>query len=261
MNLGLNSKVAVIAGSSKGLGFATAKVLLQEGASVVINGRSIGSLDAALKSLEKFKNVCAVSGDVTIKDDCENLLKKAIDSFGKLDILITNCGGPPPGSFETLSESEWKNAVDKSFISHIYLIQSGLEYLKKSPNPCILTVTSFTVKQPMPNLILSNSIRAATVGLTKSLVFELGKYGIRVNSILPGWTLTSRVEDLLQNRAKLNQTSISDEKEKITDKIPLSRMADPEEFGRSAAFLVSPAASYINGVMLNVDGGIYQGLL
>jgi len=140
------------------------------------------------------------------------------------------------------------------------MIQHTLPYLKKSLLPSILAITSFIVKQPLENLILSNSIRSATVSLIKSLSFELGPYGIRVNSILPGWTLTDRVQELLESRAKEHRSSMEDKKSKITNKIPLSRMAHPDEFGRVAAFLVSPAASYINGVLLNMDGGLNTGL-
>ena len=140
------------------------------------------------------------------------------------------------------------------------MIERALPQLKKSPNPSILTITSFTVKQPLPNLILSNSIRAATAGLTKSLANEFGEYGIRVNSLLPGWTRTARVEELMQSRTKKYNSTFEEEITEIAEAIPLARLAEPEEIGKAAVFLVSPAASYITGVMLNVDGGINQGL-
>jgi 3-oxoacyl-[acyl-carrier protein] reductase len=124
----------------------------------------------------------------------------------------------------------------------------------------VLTVTSYTVKQPLQNLILSNSARAATVGLTKSLAMELGKDGIRFNSILPAWTMTERVQNLMKFRAENNNSTVEEEMEKQNAEIPLGRMAQPEEFARVAVFLVSPAASYVNGVMVNVDGGIVKGL-
>jgi 3-oxoacyl-[acyl-carrier protein] reductase len=150
--------------------------------------------------------------------------------------------------------------VDTSFISHVRLIRAALPYLRESDSPSVLTFTSYTIKQPAPNLVLSNSIRAATAALTKSLALELGKDGIRFNSILPGWTLTERVQQLMEFRAENNKTTVEEETAKVISEIPLGRLADPQEFANTAAFLVSPAASYITGVMLNVDGGIVKGL-
>ena len=150
--------------------------------------------------------------------------------------------------------------MDSSFISHVRLIRAALPHLRKSDAPSVLTMTSFTVRQPAPNLVLSNSVRAATLGLTKSLAMELGKDGIRFNSILPGWTITERVQHLMEFRAENNKTTVEEEITKQIADIPLGRMGQPEEFAKAAAFLVSPAASYINGVMLSVDGGIVKGL-
>ena len=260
MDLGLKAKVAVVTGSSKGLGLATAQVLIAEGAKVIISSRSQDNLDKAMDLVGHPDNAKAIACDVTQQAECDRLIKETIATFKKLDILIANCGGPAPGDFEDVSIEQWNDAIDKSFKSNLYLIQAALPYLKESDAPSILTVTSFTTKQPLGNLILSNAVRSATIGLTKSISFEFGKYGIRVNSILPGWTLTQRVDTLLKSRAEKNQSAVEDEMSKITADIPLKRMGDPQEFGRAAAFLVSPAASFINGVMLNVDGGIYKGV-
>lgn len=260
MDLGLKNKIALVTGSSKGLGLATVKVLLEEGAKVVISSRSPENLEKVSASLGNIGEFITVPGDVTNQADCKNIVEETVAAFDALDILITNCGGPDPGKFENVTDEQWNQAIQKSFKSSLYLIQAALPYLKKSSSPSILTMTSFTVKQPLENLILSNSVRAATIGLTKSLSFEFGEYGIRVNSILPGWTLTERVDVLINNRSKVNNSSFDAEMEKITSSIPLSRMGEPAEFGRVAAFLVSPAASYVNGVMLNVDGGITKGL-
>jgi 3-oxoacyl-[acyl-carrier protein] reductase len=260
MDLGLKNKVAIVTGSSKGLGFATAEALLQEGANVVIASHGKENLEKAVAKLGKSENLKAVLCDVTKPEDCKRLVSETIGAFNQLDILIVNCGGPAPGSFEDVSMEQWDDAIEKSFKSNLYLIQPALPYLKKSDSASILTVTSFTTKQPLENLILSNAVRSATIGLTKSLAFEFGGYGIRVNSILPGWTLTDRVDALLKNRAEKNGSTVEIEMSRVTGAIPLGRMGDPKEFGRAAAFLVSPAASFINGVMLNVDGGIYKGV-
>ncbi len=141
-------------------------------------------------------------------------------------------------------------------MSHVRLIRAALPHLRKSDSPSVLTFTSYTVKQPLPNLVLSNSVRAATVGLTKSLAMELGKENIRFNSIMPGWTMTERVEELMAFRAKNNNTTVEEEIAKQTAEIPLGRVGQPQEFANAAVFLVSPAASFIHGVSLAVDGGI-----
>ena len=261
MNLGLENKVALIAGSSKGLGYATAKMLVEDGANVILNGRSLQSLEASAKSIGQPNKIALAAGDVTQPEICAQIVEKAIQAFGQLDILITNCGGPKAGDFESLTDADWDDAIAKSLKSHIYLIKNSLPYLKKSGSGSILTVTSFTVKQPMANMVLSNSVRAATAGLTKSLSSEFGKYGIRVNSILPGWTYTDRVEDLIKTLSQAKGVSMDEETSSIIGNIPLGRLGKVEEFARAATFLVSPAASFINGLMLTVDGGIYQGLL
>jgi 3-oxoacyl-[acyl-carrier protein] reductase len=176
-------------------------------------------------------------------------------------ILITNAGGPPAGSFETFDEATWQKAVDTSFMSHVRLIRAALPHLRKSSTPSVLTITSYVVKEPVRNLVLSNSVRAATVGLTKSLALDLGKEGIRFNSIMPGWTMTERVKELMAFRAKNSGTTVEEETEKQTTEIPLGRMGRPQEFANAAAFLVSPAASFIHGVALAVDGGILKAAL
>ena len=262
MDLGLQGKKAFIAGSSRGLGFATAMVLAQEGCLVAINGRNQESLVNASNNIEKKTGVKAIpiTGDASDPNTGSDLIKEAASQLGGLDLLITNTGGPPSGIFEELSEEVWQNAVNLVFLSHVRLIKAALPYLRVSKHASVLTITSYSVKQPIPNLILSNSIRSATIGLTKSLALELGEEGIRVNSLLPGWTKTERVQEIMEFRAENNSTSIDEEIKGITSLIPLGRMATPDEIGRAGAFLLSPAASYITGQMLTVGGGIYKGM-
>jgi 3-oxoacyl-[acyl-carrier protein] reductase len=261
MDLHLRNKVVLITGASRGLGYATALALAKEGCRVIINGRDEARVKAAAENIKRGTGaqVVGLEGDVTLPDVPAQLIEQTTMMFDGLDILITNAGGPKPGTFESLDEEAWKNAIDLSLMSHVRLIRAALPWLRKSSAASVLTVTSMSVKQPLQNLVLSNSVRAATAGLTKSLALELGKDGIRFNSILPGWTETERVTELMTARATSNQTSVEEETRKQSEQSPLGRMGRPEEFANAAAFLVSPAASYITGVMLNVDGGMYKG--
>jgi len=263
MDLGLKDKRAFIAGSSRGLGFATALTLAREGCQVAVNSREPENANAAREKIthETGTQAYGFAGDVSNASAADSLIQSAVEALGGLDILITNAGGPPAGSFELFDEATWQKAVDTSFMSHVRLIRAALPHLRKSSAPSVLTMTSYTVKQPLPNLVLSNSIRLATIGLTKSLAMELGKENIRFNSIMPGWTVTERVQELIAFRAKNNGTTVEEEFAKQTAEIPLGRMGRPDEFANAAAFLVSPAASFIHGVMLAVDGGIIKATL
>ncbi len=263
MDLQLKNKRALITGASRGLGYATALALLQEGCKVVINSRDEIRLQAAAESLRSASGgeAFAVPADVGAPGAATQIVSEAALVLGGLDILICNAGGPPPGAFESLDEAAWQKAIDLSFMSNVHLIKAALPFLRQSEAASVLTVTSFTVKQPLSNLILSNSVRLATIGLTKSLALELGGEGIRFNAILPGWTETERVAQLMAARAQASGATPQEETLKQAREIPLGRMGRPEEFARAAAFLVSPAASYITGVMLQVDGGAIKGTL
>ncbi len=261
MDLGLAGKKAFIGGSSRGLGFAAARMLVQEGCDVAINGRDLESLEEASRTLQKINQgkVVTIPGDLADPTLPSNLIPSAAEQLGGLDILITNTGGPPTGTFESFGEETWQRAIDLSFMSHVRMIKEALPYLRDSQHASVLTVTSYSVKQPIPNLILSNSIRSATIGLTKSLALELGSDGIRFNSILPAYTETERVLELIRDQARKNNRTIEEQKQQVSSASSLGRMGKPEEFGKAAAFLVSPAASYLTGVMLTVDGGMYKG--
>ncbi len=194
MDLQLKGKTALVTGSSRGLGFAVALALAQEGANLTVNSRHH---EDALEAAHRIRtatgvNVLALAANVTDHSAAESLISQTVSYFGGLDILITNAGGPPAGSFESFDDNTWQNAVEASLLSHVRLIRAALPYLRKSSAASVLTLTSYSVKQPIPNLILSNSIRSATASLTKSLAAELGPQGIRFNSILPGWTETEQ---------------------------------------------------------------------
>jgi 3-oxoacyl-[acyl-carrier protein] reductase len=263
MDLQLKNKRALVTGASRGLGFATARGLASEGCHVAINSRNAEKLADTARQLadESHSEVISLPGDVTDPAIPETLIQQTAQAFGGLDILITNAGGPPPGRFDSFDDSTWQQAIELSLMSHVRLIRAALPWLRKSSAASVLAITSYSVKQPIPNLVLSNSIRAATVGLIKTLALELGAEGIRFNSILPAWTETERVYALMENRARANGTSLAEETAKQAKDSALGRLGTPQEFANAAVFLVSPAAAYITGVMLTVDGGMYKGTL
>ncbi|MCA9969449.1 MAG: SDR family oxidoreductase [Anaerolineales bacterium] len=265
MDLGLKDRVALVVAASKGLGFAAAQELVREGAKVAICSRSQARTDAAVARLRQeaasAAHVVGYEMDVTDPAQIAQLVEKTAAQFGGIDILITNAGGPPGGTFDSTDVTAWEQAFHLTLMSVTHLVKAALPHLRQSSAASILTITSFSVKEPVPGLLLSNVIRPSVVGLTKALAQELGRENIRANSILPGWTATERVDEIMAYRAQQNGTTAEAERAKIAGTIPLGRMGEPAEFGRVAAFLVSPAASYVSGVMIQVDGGSYRGLL
>ena len=261
MDLRLKDKRALVTGSSRGLGYAAALALAKEGCKVAINGRDEVKIKATAEKVykETGTQVIGLAGDVSQAEVPEKLIQQTAEVFGGLDILITNASAPPSGSIDSLDDAMWQKGIDLCLMAHVRLIKSALPFLRKSDSASILTVTSLTVRQPIPNLLISNSVRTATIGLTKSLALELGREGIRVNSIIPGWTETERAIELMTARAKANSTTVEEETKRQAAEIALGRMAQPEEFANAALFIVSPAASYISGLMLSVDGGVIKG--
>lgn len=261
MDLGLKDQVALVTAASRGLGAAAATALAREGARVAICARNQQVLnDTGYRiAQETGGQVLTVQADVSNPDDIQNLVATTVDHFGRLDILITNAGGPPPGNMADVSLRDWDQAIQLTLLSAVRLCYAAVPVMKRQKSGSILAITSISVKQPLDNLLLSNALRLGVIGLVKSLSNELAPDGIRVNALCPGWTRTERVDQLLRARAEKSGLSVEQEAAKITAAIPMKRMADPEEFGRVAAFLVSPAASYITGVSLLVDGGMYRG--
>jgi len=262
MDLGLKDLVALVTASSKGLGRATALQLAREGAKLAICARGQAALNAVQCEIAALgADVFAMPVDLTAPDASRRLVDAALQHFGRLDILIGNAGGPPPGGFLALDEAAWEQAIQLTLMSFVRLCYAAIPALQQSAHGSILAFTSSSVKQPLPNLVLSNSLRMGVIGPVKSLADELAPSGIRVNAICPGWTRTDRVDQLLRDRAQRNGTSVDVEERQLTASIPLGRLGTPEEFARAAAFLASPAASYITGVSLLVDGGSYRGVM
>ena len=262
MDLGLEGKRAFVAGSSSGIGRAIAAALLAEGAHVVINGRKADKLERTRRELEALygPRVHIAVADVARGDDAADAVKAATTRMGGLDILVTNSGGPPAGLFEKLDEAAWRGAVDLLLISTVRMVQAALPALLKSPQARIVHLTSVTVKQPIHGLVLSNAVRAAVVGLGKSLSLELADKGVLVNVVAPGIVDTDRVRELDEANAEMQRRPVSEIATERARTIPLGRMGTPEEGGDVVAFLCSARAASVTGTTLAVDGGLVRGV-
>lgn len=257
MDLGLQGARVLVTAASSGLGAATARQFSLEGAQVVINSRNLGKLQETARTINEDSGnpIFTHAADITEPDAAEKLIRNTVSTLGGLDILITNAGGPPAGTFETFNYEDWRKATDLTLLSAVNLIKHALPHLKQSPRASVLAIVSVAAKQPVENLTLSNTIRPAVVGLTKTLSLELGEVGIRFNSILPGITETQRVDNLMQARAERNNSNPTIEREKAAQSIPIKRLGTAEEFANVAVFLCSPAATFVNGIAMLVDGG------
>jgi 3-oxoacyl-[acyl-carrier protein] reductase len=256
MDLQLADKVALVTAASKGLGKASARQLALEGAKVVMCARSDVLETAALDIRDETEaEIVTVRADVTAQADIENLVQHTIDTFGRIDVLVINAGGPNPGNFLDLTLADWEAGIQLTLMSAVRLCYEVVPHMLEQGSGNIIAIESISVRQPIDKLILSNSLRMAVIGMLKSMANELGPHGIRINAINPTFTWTERVEQLLKNRAAEKGTDISQEAEAIAATIPLRRMGDVEEFGKAVAWLASPASSYIHGHGLMFDGG------
>jgi 3-oxoacyl-[acyl-carrier protein] reductase len=262
MDLGLKDQVALVTAASRGLGKAAALAFAQEGAKVAICARS-DDLERTADEIVKHTGaeVLAVRADVTRPRDIQNLVQKTLKRFNGIDILIVNAGGPPPGTFLSLTPGDWKEAAELTLMSAVYLCYAVVPHMLEAGSGSIVTTQSYSVKQPIDNLILSNSLRMAVIGMMKSMANELGPKGIRVNSINPTWTWTERVQNLMEDSVVRNNSTLDEEKAKVTADVPLGRMGTVEEYGKTIAWLASPAASFIHGHALMFDGGAVKASL
>lgn len=251
MDLGLKDKTILVTAASRGLGYGVAEALVQEEANVVICGRTESSLKQAVSKLGERAEY--VVSDVSKQDDIKILVDKIKNRDSKLDGLFVNAGGPPSGTFSSVSDKDWRTGFDLTLMSAIWLTRESLPLLKEAESPSILYSTSISVRQPIDNLLLSNAIRPAVIGMMRTLANEIGPEGVRVNAVCPGYIYTARVEQIIGSDRSA--------KESLEVGIPLGRMGRPDEFGVTCAFILSPVASYIHGALLLIDGGLYRGMM
>ena len=263
MDLGLKGKCAIVCAASKGLGRASALALAREGASIVMCARRADALVQAAREIgaETGATVLAVPADVGVQADADRLIRTAADSLGGIDVLVTNTGGPPSGPFEGIRDADWYAAIESLLMSVVRLSRGVIPHMRARGGGRIIHITSISVKQPVQGLVLSNALRAAVTGLSKTLSNELASDRILVNCVAPGYTATDRVVELTAAAAQREGIAPEIVQKRTEENIPMRRMGTPDEFGAAVAFLASDRASYLTGVTLQVDGGYVAGLL
>ncbi|MEX0907758.1 MAG: SDR family oxidoreductase [Gemmatimonadota bacterium] len=263
MDLGLRGKVALVGGSSRGLGRAVALELAREGCALVICSRDEGAINSARDSIapETGADVLALAVDLSQQHDVDQLVRAALDRFGRIDVLVTNTGGPPAGAFEAHDADTWRSAIANNLESVLNLTRAVLPGMKGRQWGRIINITSIAVKQPVDGLILSNSVRAAVTGFARTLANEVAPHNITVNNVMPGYTRTERLVHLAEHNAATRGTGVAEAYAQWEKEIPMSRLGEPHELAALVAFLASDRAGYITGTSIPVDGGWIRALL
>ena len=255
MDLGLDGARALVGGGSSGLGLAVGTVLAAEGARVALAARPSDRLDAAVTSID---GSVAVGVDLESVDGPASAVQRAVETLGGLDAILVNSGGPPPGAFDALDDATWERAIQGTLLSAVRLIRASLPHLRHSDRPAILLILSSSAREPIPGLTSSNTIRPGLAGLIKSLSAEIAP--IRINGLTPGRFTTARNAEVEQNTARRTGQTTEEVRAALVARIPLGRLGDPAELGRVGAFLLSPAASFVTGAIIPVDGGMVKAL-
>jgi 3-oxoacyl-[acyl-carrier protein] reductase len=262
MDLGLKYRVALVAASSQGIGLATAEAFAAEGCCVAMCARNAQTLQAAAEKIRKkySAEVFAEAFDVTDSAAVSHFVAAVADKFGSLDICVTNAGGPPAKGFLAASIDEWQRALAANFLSTVYFAREVIPHMQRQRWGRIITITSITTKQPVADLVISNAVRAAVVGLVKSLANEFGKDGILVNNVGPGFTATDRLKELAKTRASASGKTEKELFDAWAADASVKRVGEPREVADTIVWLASERASYVTGQTVLVDGGTYKGL-
>lgn len=263
MDLGISGKNALVCGASRGLGRACAEALAAEGCKVALCARASAALDKAAADIATAHGVKTIAAPADLSDSSQaaSATEMAINDLGGVDILINNNGGPPTGQWADFTEDNWRRAMDMNLLSAQAMTRVALPGMMHRGWGRIINITSVSVKQPLPGLMLSNSVRAAVIGWAKSLADEAAPHGVTVNNICPGWILTKRVDDILEAKAGSTDTTKDQILAGVLTNIPAGRIGKPEELGCLAAFLASEQAGYITGASYAIDGGLCRALL
>jgi 3-oxoacyl-[acyl-carrier protein] reductase len=263
MDLGLKNKVAIITGASKGIGKAIALNFAKEKSKIIICSRNIKNLRKVSESIEENTGsiILPVQADLEKPQDIQKMVKKTLNKFGRIDILVNNTGGPPPIKFIDTNEKQWQKAVNQLLMSIINCCYEVIPIMKKQGWGRIINMTSIAAKQPIDNLILSNTIRSGIHGLTKTLSNELAEFGITVNAVCPGFTLTERVVELAKANALKSGKKYNEIIRQWEEQIPIGRLANTDEIAYMVLFYASEKASYITGNITQVDGGFNKSII
>lgn len=262
MDLGLKDRVAIVAAASQGLGKAVALGLAREGAKVAICARTESTLSRTAEEIRKETGVEVLARpvDVTDYEQVRSFVSETNNRFGRVDICVTNAGGPPAKPFSGTTVEDWQAAVNLNLMSTLYFVREVLPLMRKRKWGRVITITSLSVKQPVDNLVLSNSVRSAVSGLMKTLSNEYGQDNILINNVCPGYTLTARLDQLSARLAKAEGIDSKEVQQRWAKQVPLRRLGRPEEFADAVVFLASERASYLTGVSLSIDGGLIKGI-
>lgn len=263
MDLGLKDRVAIVAASSLGLGRACALELAREGARVVICARNADQITKTADDIlaATGTEVLPIAADLTDAAQIQGMANEALYRYSRIDVLVTNNGGPPAGYFDALEDESWLAAHQQTLMSTVRLIRSVLPAMRAQGWGRIVNITSVSVKQPIDNLLFSNVYRPGVIGLAKTLSTQLATEGITINNVAPGYMRTERVAELFEARAAEHGTSMEQELEATSGSVPIGRMGEPEELAALVAFLASERASYITGTTIQVDGGYNRGIM
>ncbi len=263
MDLQLKDKVVMVAGASRGLGYSVAKMAAREGARLSICSRTKSEIETAAHTLnsETGAAVRGFSVDMSSAEAIKAWVHDTLELYGTIDAVLANAGGPPSGTFFDFEDAQWEQAFQLTLMSAVRLIREVAPIMKNKGKGSILTLTSISVKQPIGNLILSNVMRTGVTSLVKSVSNELAPYGIRVNNIVPGYFATDRLKSLDAKNAQARGIAVEEMTQERQKSVPLGRDGDPNEFGKSAVFLLSEAAGYVTGHSFVIDGGILRSLM